>query len=89
MTDKFKEHQLGLSSPIQQSELVDIGSTDHVFTNLPRAVYFGGGGTLKVQFADDSSAQTFDTVAAGVMYPWRIKTVFKTGTSASNIIGLF
>lgn len=60
-------------------------------TNLvkeTRAIYVGGAGNLKVETVA-GSILVFTSVSAGTVYPLRIRKVFSTGTTASNLLGLY
>ncbi len=56
---------------------------------LPKALYIGGAGNLRVMFADDSVAVTITNVAAGSVYSFKVKRVYSSSTTATGIIGLF
>ena len=56
---------------------------------IPKALYIGGAGNLRVMFADDSVAVTITNVAAGSVYPFKVKRVYSTSTTATGIVGLF
>jgi len=88
MADNYVGTDRGITAPIRQAEVVNIATTDHVFTEVPRALYIGGTGALKVTLLGDSTGVTFNTMTAGTMFPWRITKVWKTGTTATNLIGL-
>jgi hypothetical protein len=53
------------------------------------ALYVGTGGDVKVDMEDtDDTAIVFSNVPAGTVLPIRVKRVYATGTTASNIVGL-
>jgi hypothetical protein len=52
------------------------------------ALYVGTGGDVKVDTEADDSAVTFTGVPSGSVLPVRVKRVYATGTTASNIVGL-
>lgn len=54
-----------------------------------RAICFGGAGTLKIT-GDDDVAITIPSglLSANVFHPIRVKRVWQTGTSATNVYGL-
>ena len=52
-------------------------------------VFVGTGGNLSVIFARDSAAVTLNNVVGGTVYPFRLKQIRDTGTTASNIVALF
>lgn len=53
----------------------------------PFALLIGTAGTLKVDTADGDTV-TFGNVPAGIL-PLRVKQVYSTGTSATNIAALY
>lgn len=53
---------------------------------MTRAIYVGGGGTLRVIMAGGGEFAT--QVHAGTLLPWRIRQVYATGTTATDLIGL-
>lgn len=67
---------------------VDLSSTDVTFTRQTRALFVGGTGTLKVIMASGRTV-TLTGVLSGAWLPLGVLKVFKTGTSATNIVALF
>jgi hypothetical protein len=61
-------------------------STD--LTNTARALYVGSTGDVKVDTAAGDTV-TFGTVPSGAILPVRVKRVYSTGTTASNIVSIF
>ena len=61
-------------------------STD--LTNTARALYIGTTGNVKVDTAAGDTV-TFYSVPAGGILPVRVKRVYSTGTTASNITSIF
>ena len=57
-------------------------------TNTARALYIGGAGNVKVDTAGGDTV-TFNSVASGSVLPVRVKRVYATGTSATNIISVY
>lgn len=87
-TDNFSAFADGLASPCKHGALVTPdNSTD--LTVATRAVYVGGAGTLKVDFAGGETAVTFTGVTAGSILPIRVSRIYATGTSATYIIALW
>lgn len=74
--------------PIWDGEAVDISTTDHTFSKYTRSVYVGTGGTLIVTTVGGTSL-TYLNVQDGSFLPIRVKSVTKTGTTASDILGLW
>lgn len=54
-----------------------------------RAVYVGNGGDLRCRFEGQENPFTFQNVPSGTVLPVRIIQVYSTGTTASNVIGLY
>jgi hypothetical protein len=51
-----------------------------------RGVYIGGAGTIRVTHVGDSAPTDYPVVASGFIYPWAVKRVHATGTTATNIV---
>lgn len=51
------------------------------------ALYVGGAGNVKVDLFDGSTV-TLNGALVGTIYPLRVKKVYATGTTATNLIGL-
>lgn len=87
MTDIFVGLSPTLDSPyvggfaIAKSDAV-------VFSQPSRAVYVGGAGDLAVAYIDGTS-DTLKAVPAGTLLRIRVKQVLATGTTATNISGLY
>lgn len=67
---------------------VDLTSTDQTLTKQTRKLFIGGAGTLKVTMASGKTL-TFTGVLAGSYLDLAVTKVFKTGTTATNIVALF
>ncbi len=91
MTDKFQDCADGLTTPATKSEIVDISSTNHVFTNLPRGIWCGSAGALKCILTDDTTAIVFNGINAGTLLPFRPLQIVKVGTTipSTDLIGLY
>lgn len=75
--------------------MLNIPSVDHAFSVTPSntvdlaqisVVYVGTKGNLKVLPAM-GSAVTFTAVNSGTLLPFKIKRVFASGTTCTNIVG--
>jgi hypothetical protein len=62
-------------------------STELTFTT--RALYVGGAGNVVVRLSGDAANVTLVGVVAGTILPIRVILVPATGTTATNIIGLY
>jgi len=68
-----------------------ITPTDTADDNLPtftRSIYIGGAGDLAVEF-NDGTTFTFKNLLAGQVYPFRVAQVLATGTTATELAGLY
>lgn len=75
-----------ISSPITGAAAVTPNdATDLLETTL--SLYIGTAGTLKVTMVD-GSVVTYAAITAG-RHPLRVKRVWATGTSATNIVAEF
>ena len=87
MSDKFSNYHSGLESPAERAFAIT-GSDSTDLTVFPRAIYVGGAGNVKVVTLGGDEV-TFNGVLAGTILPVRVKKVFSTGTSATNLIGVY
>lgn len=86
MSDKYSGYTNGLASPATGAfAITPNDSTD--LTSFTRAVYIGGAGDLKVDTITNDTV-TFSGVPAGTVFPIRVKKVYSTGTTATNLIAL-
>lgn len=89
MSDLFKDHHQGLSSPAgAATAIVPNDSTD--LATHSRAIFIGGAGHLAVELTGQpGSSVVFNNVQAGVVYPLRVSKVLSTGTTATGIVALW
>ena len=83
MPDDFETYSVGLTSPLTTSEIADVSSDDHEFSNTTRSILVTGDGNLIMRFLGDSADLEL-TVTAGGFYPFRI-THIRQATTASVI----
>ncbi len=87
ITDIFDSLTSGLNSPATGG--FDIAPDDDAdLSTLPRALMVGGGGDVAV-ICKDGSALTLPGLAPGAVYPVRVRRVLITGTTATEIKGLY
>lgn len=87
MADRFRNTEVGLGDPARHC--FDISPSDSVdLTDIPRAIYTGSGGTIKVTM-DGGETVTFENVPAGADKGWRVKRVWSTGTTATGLKGFY
>ena len=51
-----------------------------------RGLYIGVAGTIRVTHVGDTDATDYPITIGGYIYPWAIKRVHATGTTATSII---
>lgn len=87
MTDTFPTHRPGLKSPASYAfDVTPHDTNDLSYTT--RGIYVGVSGDVKVDMAG-SGTVTFVGMAAGVFHPMRVTRVYSTGTTATNIVGVY
>ena len=75
-----------MATPVHDAAAVTPNdSTD--LNEITTSIYIGTAGTLKVTMVD-GSVVTYGAIAAG-RHPLRVKRVWATGTSATNIVAEF
>lgn len=90
MTDQFEGHAQGLTAPAT-SALTVTPSDSQDLPTMPRAIYVGGAGALRVELLDApvGSDVTLSALQPGMVYPLRVRKVYATGTTATGLIGLW
>lgn len=86
-TDPWGTAQPQLHSPAEHAASVTPHDSTEL-TNYTTALYVGGEGDLKVTTVNDE-AVTFSDVPVGTIIPVRVKLVWSTGTTATNILALY
>jgi len=86
MTDYFSEYRAGLRDPLENAfAITPNDSADLSYTT--RAIYVGGSGNVKATLVGGDTV-TFSSVPVGVLWI-RATKVFATGTTATNLLGLY
>ena len=60
-----------------------------IFPAPTRGLYVGVAGTIRVMHADDTTVTDYPVTVAGYIYPWAVKQVHSTGTTATSIVAQF
>lgn len=85
--DTFSKHSRSLTSPPEEAAaVVPDDMTD--LARVTRAVYVGNGGDLRVRMLR-GGVVTFAGVPDGSLIPMRVSQIYATGTTASDIVGLW
>lgn len=61
----------------------------NALSDIPKALYVGGGGDLMLRGINDSADQLWKAVPTGTILPFRAQYVRATGTSATQILALY
>jgi hypothetical protein len=72
------------ANPAHQIKLITPGSS--VLSPIPRALYFGVGGTISITNPDDTTEAAIPVVAGGIL-PVQVKKV--TAASGATVYGLY
>lgn len=87
MADVFENHQVGLTCPATHCDAITPSDTQPL-ANTSRILYVGSSGDISVMLASGDTA-TLTAAQSGVMYPLRVTRVYATGTTATNLLGLY
>ena len=87
MADNFASHAVGMDGPAQGGATISPHATNPL-PNFTRAIYVGGSGDLACEMVS-GEVVTFVGLIAGAVYPFRVQKVFATGTTATNLVGLY
>lgn len=86
-TDIFASRQDALADPCDNAfAITPSDSTD--FTYVSRGIYVGVSGDIMAVMAD-GTAVLFKNAVAGSILPLRCSRVNSTGTSATNLVGIY
>ena len=85
MNDTFRKHTRSLTAPPEHGATVVPGAD---LAHVTRALYVGGGGDVAVRLQDGTEI-TLANVPTGTLIPIRVIRVLATGTSATQIVGLW
>jgi hypothetical protein len=85
--DSFGTFAPGLSDPATHGATIT-PSDSTALANATRAIYVGGAGDLAVKLVGGEQV-TLTGVTAGTIYPLRAAYVLSTGTTATNLVGLW
>lgn len=87
MADIYAHTTPGLSSPAVDGSMIQPNDGNDL-AHVTRALYVGVGGQIAAQLASGSTI-TLAAVPGGTLLPLRVRRVMATGTSATNIVGLW
>ena len=87
MSDKYKSYSTHLESPAENAAAITPNDTTDL-TNATRSLYIGGAGNVKIDTVLGDTV-TLSGVVAGTVIPVRASRVYATGTTATNLVGLW
>jgi hypothetical protein len=87
MSDTFEQTATGLDSPAKNAFAVTPHDTN-ALTSDTRGIYIGGAGDM-VLVTTGGETVTFVGLPAGFILPVRANIIKSTGTTATNIVGLY
>ncbi|MCE9552626.1 MAG: hypothetical protein K8T91_04510 [Planctomycetes bacterium] len=77
-----------LNSPADDGFVISKSDTEFL-AQVPRGIYVGVGGDIKVDLVHSGTALVFKNVASGCILPVRATRVYSTDTTATDMIGLY
>jgi hypothetical protein len=85
--DTLQEQIDNLQFPAN-AEPVTPSDTEDLF-NVARGIWVGGAGDVKVDLETGGTAIVFSNVPSGTILPIRVKRVYATDTTATNLVALY
>ena len=85
--DQHSNKHTGLESPAPSAFAITPHDTNDLAI-APRGIYVGVSGDLKVDMLGTGTV-TYVGLAEGVIHPIRASRVYSTGTTATDIIGVY
>lgn len=92
MPDPFSNRPDTHEQPSRRARTVVPSDTVDYLTDagqlVPKGLYVGGAGSLRVRFVDDTVPVDFLNVQPGFLLNGRVRRVLATGTTATAIVAL-
>jgi hypothetical protein len=88
MADKFQKFYAALESPADHAANITPADGANLSFST-RGLYVGNTGNVNCIFVGDTANTVLPFVPAGTLLPFRIRVVHSSGTTASNIVGLW
>ena len=86
--DEFRYSSDSVSNPARSVRPV-VPDDALPLPDLPKALFIGTGGNVTLRGADDSAPVLCANLPNGAILPIRAAQVYQTGTTASQILGLY
>ena len=77
-----------LDAPAERAFAISPHDTNEL-ANVVRAVYVGTTGNITGRLVGDTADVAFNSVPAGALLPFRFQYIRSTGTTASDMVGVF
>jgi hypothetical protein len=88
MADAFANLSGGLDSPATKAFAI-VTDNATLLTNATRCVYVGVTGDVTALLVGDTASVLFKGVPAGTFMPIRAQRIDATGTTATNLVGIY
>lgn len=75
----------GATDPVTGAVAINYSGGDQVLSTTSRGLYIGTAGNLAVVMQDLSEV-TYNNLAAGVVYPFAVRTIRQTGSTAAGVV---
>lgn len=86
--DPYRAAPRSIANPAEKAFAIT-PTDDVLLEDYPRGLWVGGAGDISLKLIGDDTAVTFAGVVAGSLLPLRVKEVRATGTTATNIVGVY
>lgn len=87
MVDTYRKHSRSLTAPPENAASVT-PSDAQPLGHVTRALWVGGAGRLRVEMMG-GGAIVFEGIAQDTLLPIRVRKVFETGTTATDLVALW
>ncbi|MFN4019899.1 MAG: hypothetical protein ACK4IC_05220 [Erythrobacter sp.] len=86
--DRFQHLGDSVSDPARKAAPLTPSATE-TLTEIPKAIYVGTGGHIRLKCIDDVTPVSFRNVVSGTILPVRAAQVMIEGTTATDLVALF
>lgn len=86
--DPYRAASRSIGDPAERSFAVTPNDSNDL-TESTRGLWVGAAGNLSLMLVGDTAAVVFVGVQAGSLLPLRVKRVRATGTTATDIVGVY
>ena len=86
--DRFENFGDSVSDPARQAAPI-IPSDEQSLERIPKALFIGTGGDIRLRCTDDDAPVLFRNIPSGSILPVRAAQVLANGTNATDLVGLF